>query len=121
MMCSTVYLMRGIRPSFDQTLTEDLDRFKGGRSVELGPTGTVFSVPVSVTIRYSSQYLTNNGISDATTLKVVSMDSGVANETLRTISQDTTLNTVTAQTTHFSNFAVLGYTNATLSGSYGVT
>jgi len=49
------------------------------------------------------------------------MDSGVANETLRTISQDTTLNTVTAQTTHFSNFAVLGYTNATLSGRYGVT
>ena len=89
--------------------------------VELGPTGTTFSVPVSVTIKYSLRYLTNNGISDATTLKVVSMDVGVANETLRTISQDTTQNTVTAQTTHFSNFAVVGYTNSTLSGSYGVT
>lgn len=88
---------------------------------ELGPTGTTFSVPVSVTIKYSSQYLTNNGINDATTLKVVSTNAGVANETLRTISQDTTQNTVTAQTTHFSNFAVVGYTNATLSGSYGLT
>ena len=85
---------------------------------ELGPTGTSFSVPVTVTIRYAPQYLANNGISDPTTLKVVSMNAGAANETLRTVSQNTAQSTVTAQATHFSRFAVLGYTSASLSGSY---
>ena len=85
---------------------------------ELGPSGTLFAVPVSVTVRYSPQYLANNGISDPTTLKVVSMNAGAATETLRTVSQNTAQRTVTAQTTHFSRVAVLGYTSATLSGTY---
>jgi hypothetical protein len=89
--------------------------------VDLGPTGTVFSAPVSVTIKYGSQYLATNGISDPATLKVVSMDSGAARETLKTTSQDTGGRTVTAETTHFSSFAVVGFTNATLSGPYAVT
>ena len=86
--------------------------------VDLGPSGTLFSQPVTVTIKYSAQYLTDNSITDPTTLKVVSIDAGAANSTLGTVSQDNVNRTVTAQTTHFSSFAVLGYTNATLSGSY---
>jgi hypothetical protein len=86
---------------------------------ELGPAGTAFAVPVSMTVRYAPQYLANNGIGDATTLKVVVMTAAAANETLRTVSQDTGRNTVSAQSTRPGRFAVLGYTNATLSGSYG--
>ncbi len=85
---------------------------------ELGPSGLQFATPVSITVRYSPQYLANNGISDPATLKVVAMHAGVANETLRTASQSTAQRTVTAQVTRFSRVAVLGYTSATLSGSY---
>ncbi len=87
--------------------------------VELGPTGTVFSVPASVTLHYSPQYLATNGITDPTTLKVVSIGNGTANETLRTVAQDTVQNTITAQTTQLGNFGVVGYTLASLSGDYG--
>jgi hypothetical protein len=83
----------------------------------LGPSGTVFTKPVSVSIKYSQQYLTDNNIADPTTLKVVAMDPGVANDTLGT-TVDTVNHLVTAQTTHFSNFAALGYTNASLNGTY---
>lgn len=86
---------------------------------EVGPAGTVFAVPVAVTIRYAPQYLSSNGIGDATTLKVVAMTAAAANETLRTVSQDTGRNTVSAQSARLGRFAVLGYTNATLSGTYG--
>lgn len=88
--------------------------------VNLGPTGTVFSVPVTVTVTYLQQYLTDNNISDPTTLKIVLMNDGVANETLLTVSQSTVNRTITAQSTHFSNFAALGYSNASLSGPYTV-
>lgn len=86
---------------------------------ELGPVGTGFSVPVNVTMRYAAQYPSNNGIGDATTLKVVAMTAAAANETLRTVSQDTGRNAVSAQSLRFGRFAVLGYGNATLSGTYG--
>ncbi|MEO8156426.1 MAG: hypothetical protein ABI648_01430 [Betaproteobacteria bacterium] len=85
---------------------------------ELGPAGEVFAVPVSVTLRYSPQYLASNGISDPTTLKIVSIGSGTANETLRTVARDTIQDTVTAQTSHFGRFGVAGYTLATLFGDY---
>jgi len=86
--------------------------------IDMGPTGTVFLVPVTITIKYSAKYLTDNNIIDPTTLKVVLMDSGVASETLGTISQNIANDTITTETTHFSNFAALGYTDTTASGSY---
>ena len=86
---------------------------------ELGPAGTVFSQPVTVTIKVLPQYLTSRGISDPTTLKVVALSAGAAGETLRTVSLDLSKGTVSAQATRAGRFAVLGYTNATLSGTYG--
>jgi hypothetical protein len=88
--------------------------------VELGPAGTVFSRPVTVTLKVLPQYLANHGISDPATLKVVALDgTGAAGETLRTVSLDLVQRTVSAQATRAGRFAVLGYTNATLSGTYG--
>ena len=87
---------------------------------EVGPRGMVFLLPVTVTMPYTAQYLANNGITDATALKMVALNSATANETLRTIAQDTIQNTVTAQTTHASNFGVMGYTLASLSGDYAM-
>jgi hypothetical protein len=87
--------------------------------VELGPAGTAFSQPVSVTIKVLPQYLTNRGISDPTTLKVVALTAGAAGDTLRTVSRNLEQRTVTAQATRAGRFAVLGYSNATLSGTYG--
>jgi hypothetical protein len=88
--------------------------------VELGPSGTVFAVPVTVTVSYSPQYLAANGLS-AADLTIVVMNPGVADQPLRTVAVDTTNHTISAQTTHFSNFAALGFSNATLSGPYGVS
>jgi hypothetical protein len=109
-----------------QTTTITINQVTGASGVpgdvlvaELGPAGTVFAVPVSMTVRYASQYLANNGIGDATTLKVVVMTAAAANETLRTVSQNTALRTVSAQASRSGRFAVLGYSNATLSGTYG--
>ncbi len=86
--------------------------------VELGPAGTVFSEPVSVTIKYSQQYLANHGIGDPATLKVVALIAGAAGDTLRTVSQNAAQSTLTAQATRAGRFAVLGPTRASLSGSY---
>lgn len=87
--------------------------------VELGPPGTVFSQPVSVTLKYLPQYLSSRGISDPTTLKVVALTAGAAGDTLRTVAQDTSQGTVSAEVSRAGRFAVLGYSNATLSGTYG--
>lgn len=87
--------------------------------IELGPAGTVFSQPVTVTIKVLPQYLTSRGISDPANLKVVALTTGAAGETLRTVSMDPAQRTVSAQTTRAGRFAVLGYTNATLQGTYG--
>ena len=89
----------------------------GSLVVNFGPSGTVFAKPVTVTVKYSQQYLANNGISNPATLKVVVVNGDVS-ETLATVSTDTVNRTVTAQTTHFSNFVALGYSNASLSGTY---
>jgi len=89
-------------------------------AVRLGPSDIVLSNPVTVTLPYSAQYLAANAITDPATLKLVAFNRNVANETLRTIAQDTNLNTVTAQTTHFSDFGVVGYTLASLSGDYAM-
>lgn len=87
---------------------------------EVGPQGTGFSLPVTITMPYTAQYLATNGITDPATLKLVAIKSTAANETLRTIAQDTTRNTVTAQAMHSSNFGVVGYTLASLSGDYAM-
>lgn len=87
--------------------------------LELGPAGTVFSQLVTVTVKVLPQYLTSRGISDPATLKVIALGEGASGETLRTVSLDTALNTVSAQITRAGRFAVLGYSNATVSGSYG--
>lgn len=90
----------------------------GALVTEIGPTGTHFAKPVTVTVKYLQQYLTANGITDPTTLKIVSADPGLANETLRTLAQDIANHSISSQTTHFSSFAALGYSNASLSGTY---
>jgi hypothetical protein len=87
--------------------------------IELGPAGMEFRAPVTVTVGVSQQYLANHGISDPTTLKVVALGAGASGETLRTVSLDLVQRTVTAQVTRAGRFAVLGYTTATLSGTYG--
>ncbi|HUF82945.1 MAG TPA: hypothetical protein VMN03_17590, partial [Burkholderiales bacterium] len=87
--------------------------------VELGPAGTVFSQSVTVTLKVLPQYLTSRGISDPTTLKIVALGAGASGETLRTVAQDPSQSTVSAQITRAGRFAVLGYSNATVSGSYG--
>ena len=87
---------------------------------ELGPAGTSFAVPVTVTMRYAQEYLAANGIADPTTLKVVALGSTAANDTLRTLAQDTVQSTVTAQTSRSSMFAVMGYSQASLSGDYAM-
>lgn len=92
----------------------------GSLVVDLGPSGTIFNQPVTVTVKYSQQYLTSNGITNPATLKVVVMN-GAVSETLATISTDTINHTVTAKTTHFSNFVALGYSNASLLGTYTFT
>ncbi len=88
--------------------------------VALSPAGIAFAVPVAVTMRYAPEYLASNGISDPTTLKMVALQNGSANETLRTVSQDTGRNTLTAQTTQLGLFGVVGYTLASLSGDYAM-
>lgn len=87
---------------------------------ELGPSGMVFSVPVTVTMRYDPAYLAAHGITDPTTLKLVAINSGSANETLRTLAQDTGQQTLTAHATHAGMFGVAGYTLASLSGDYAM-
>lgn len=85
---------------------------------DFGPAGTVFAKPVVISIKYSQQYLTDNALSDPNQLKVVQMDANAAPSTLGTISVDATNHLITTRTTHFSGFVVLGYTNASLSGTY---
>ncbi len=87
--------------------------------IELGPAGTVFARPVTVTARVSQQYLANRGISDPAFLKVVALSAGAAGDTLRTVSLDLVQRTVSAQAMRAGRFAVLGYSAATLSGTYG--
>jgi hypothetical protein len=86
--------------------------------VELGPAGTAFSQPVTVTVKYLPQYLTNRGIGDPATLKVVALTAGAAGDTLRTVSQNASQGTVSAQAARAGRFAVLGYSNATVAGTY---
>ncbi|MGH8820342.1 MAG: hypothetical protein ACREWJ_03505, partial [Rhodoferax sp.] len=89
----------------------------------IGPNGTQFSSPATVTLNYSPAYLTDLGLPstdiDTTHLKMVTMDPGMDTETLQTNSVNTANHTVTAYTTHLSNFAVVGYSNASLNGTYG--
>ncbi len=89
-------------------------------AVALSPANIAFAVPVAVTMRYSPQYMASNGITDPTTLKMVAVQSGSATQTLRTESQDTGQNTLTALTTRFGLFGVVGYTLASLSGDYAM-
>jgi hypothetical protein len=85
---------------------------------DFGPTGTVFSKPVTVTVKYSPQYLTDNSIADPTTLKVVSMDAGVANETLGTTSQDTVNHTIGKTQMGVGIKQGGSFSNASATGSY---
>jgi len=87
---------------------------------ELGPSGMVFSVPVMLTLRYDPAYLSAHGITDPTTLKLVAINSGSANETLRTLAQDTEQQTLTAPTARAGKFGVTGYTLASLAGDYAM-
>ncbi len=85
---------------------------------DFGPSGTVFAQPVTITIKYRAQYLTDGQFTDPRILKVVAMAAGRARETLRTTAQDTSALTISARTTHFTPFAALGPSAATLNGDY---
>jgi YVTN family beta-propeller protein len=87
---------------------------------ELGPDGTTFTQPVDVTVPYLDGYLGNHGIADPTTLKVVSTSADSVVETLGTTVQDTINHRISAQTTHFTGFAVRGFSNACLKGTYWI-
>ena len=87
---------------------------------DIGPSGTLLdpTKPAELKIKYDPQYLTDNNITDTSTLKVCAFDDNVATETLTPTNVDTSNNLVTANTSHFSNFAVLGYSKASLKGYY---
>jgi 6-phosphogluconolactonase (cycloisomerase 2 family) len=87
---------------------------------EFGPDGTTFSQPVAVTVPYLDGYLANHAIADPTTLKVVSTSAGSVTETLGTTAQDTVNHLISAETTHFTGFAVRGFSDACLNGTYWI-
>lgn len=87
---------------------------------ELGPVGTAFAVPASVGVKYDPDYLAANGITDTSTLKVVLMEDGVANQTLMTRAQDDANGLLTADVAQAGRLAVLGYSVASLDGTYRV-
>jgi hypothetical protein len=84
---------------------------------DFGPSGTVFAVPVTVTVKYLQSYVDAHGVADETILRIQETSSG-QNQVLSTSAQDTVNNTISATTSHFSLFAALLWTNATLNGSY---
>ena len=87
---------------------------------DIGPSGTQLdpTKPAELKIKYDPQYLFDNNITDNSTLKVVAFDDNVAAETLTPTNVDDVNYLVTANTSHFSNFAVLGYSKASLKGYY---
>jgi len=85
----------------------------------LGPSGTTFAMPVTAQIKYSPAYLSDNGISGtptASTFRVQTTDSTGLVQVLTPSAIDTTNDLVTVQTSHFSNFAPLAYSNSLLNG-----
>jgi hypothetical protein len=87
---------------------------------QLGPDGTTFNVPVTIQISFLPSYLTDLSISDPTTLHIVQQSTGSAPVTLPRTGLDVPNHTVTSTTTHFSTFAVLGYSSQSLQGDYFV-
>ena len=79
----------------------------GMHDLEFGPAGLVFALPVTVTINYSLQYVTDFLITDATRLRVVQRSEADDPEILPTLSQDAVLRTISVQATHFSRFAAV--------------
>lgn len=87
-------------------------------SFQFGPAGTTFAVPVTVTVKYSAEYLTRIGLADALQLRVVQRSTGRAPESPATVSQDTIQRTISVSAQHFSIFGALGYTAETAQGTY---
>ncbi|MBA3029921.1 MAG: DUF1566 domain-containing protein [Desulfobacteraceae bacterium] len=79
--------------------------------IDLGPSGTTFSQPVSITIPYSEEKLAEKGIIDESSLRVYTYDEehGVWLP-IQTLGIDTVNNTIAAATSHFSLFAIAGDT-----------
>lgn len=89
---------------------------------DIGPTGTIFTNPATVGIKYRDEYVARVGAAETVdNLKVVVIDPGVAPQTLRPTSIDTVNNLVTADTPHLSYFTVQGYSKASLKGTYTIT
>ncbi|MDA8140178.1 MAG: DUF1566 domain-containing protein [Desulfobacteraceae bacterium] len=79
--------------------------------IDLGPSGTVFQVPVNITFPYDPLKLENIGIVDPHSLKIYTYDEDASIWLpLDAVSIDTERNTITASTTHFSLFTVAGDT-----------
>lgn len=85
---------------------------------EFGPPGTLFSQPATVTVKYSASYLADHGIADPMSLQLLRREADGTIETLRTTAHDVANRTISAQTKHFTNFFALGYSNASLTGTY---
>jgi hypothetical protein len=80
-----------------------------GLVVNLGPNGTVFAKPVQVQLPYSENRLAAAGIIDENTLKVFTYDTTLKLWIpVKIVAIDTTNNTITAETNHFSIFAIQG-------------
>jgi hypothetical protein len=86
----------------------------------LGPSGTTFAMPVTAQLKYSPMYLSDNGISGtptASTFRVQAIGANGLEQVLTPSAIDTANALVTVQTSHFSNFAPLAYSNKLFNGA----
>lgn len=90
------------------TITETTPPITGAidRAYEIGPTGTTFAVPASVTYRYDPSAL---GAIDPTTLELATVSGGVWT-TLAGSTVDTSRGEVSGTTAHFSVFGLVART-----------
>jgi hypothetical protein len=87
---------------------------------EFGPTGTVFAAPVTVTVKYLGAYISDHAVTDPTNLRILERSPNSPSAVLVTTALDPVGHTISAQTGHFTGFAALLFTNATLQGVYYV-
>src|SRR5579863_5662385 len=82
---------------------------------DFGPSGTVFTTAVTVTLPYSAALLADHRVTDPSTLQLVETTAApVTKETLLTTAQDIPHRLISGKATHFCTFAVLAFSEPTL-------
>ncbi|MBS1149671.1 MAG: hypothetical protein H6Q89_1369 [Myxococcaceae bacterium] len=76
-----------------------------GLAYRIGPEGQTFTAPVKLTFRYSGTDLAG---SEALALKIAYQDKEGRWNTIKSVVRDETAKTVTVETTHFSDWSLLG-------------